>query len=172
MIRLTTLEDIAEIVPNPSEYKTEVSDNVVTDLKIHYTQKNDIILNTIFDYDTFITKTEGMLQKDHVIIRLIDKNYNPYYIANILTSEFVKNQIYKNQKGAYDNWNQNIRSIDINKIPELELPICSFKEQKTYGEIFKHMDEIKIKKPELTDDINKYKRLLLRNIANVKLLNK
>jgi len=122
----------------------------------YFTQKNDVLMKMTYPYNVVCVKEEGLIISDRIAIIRLKKEYDPEFIAHLLTNTHIKKQLHELTGPG------KMPHISLKEIKQLELKIPDLKTQKKYGELLNTIND------KIIQDIRqiKYDRQLKEAILN------
>ena len=109
-----------------------------------------------YPYNVVCVKEEGLIISDRIAIIRLKKEYDPEFIAHLLTNTHIKKQLHELTGPG------KMPHISLKEIKQLELKIPDLKTQKKYGELLNTIND------KIIQDIRqiKYDRQLKEAILN------
>ena len=101
----------------------------------YFSKKGDILMKMPYPYDVVVVGKDGLVISDRIAIIRLEENYDPSFIAHMLTNAHVKKQLY--ELGS----TEKIPHTSIKEIKELELVVPDFKTQQKYGQLLDLINE-------------------------------
>lgn len=107
-----------------------------SDIKERYFTKDyDVLMKMSYPYDVVCVNEEGLIISDRIAIIRLKKDYDPDFIAHILTNAHIKKQLYEFGSSG------KISHTSIKEIKQLELMVPDFNTQKKYGELLNTIND-------------------------------
>ena len=101
----------------------------------YFSRKNDVLMKMPYPYDVVCVKENGLVISDRIAIIRLNEDYDPNFIAHLLTNAHIKKQIH--ELGS----SEKIPHTSIREIKQLELLIPDLNTQKKYGELLNTINE-------------------------------
>lgn len=121
-----------------------------------FSKKGDVLMKMPYPFDVVQVQTPGLVISDRIAIIRLNNNYDPSFIAHLLTNAHVKKQLH--EIGS----TERISHVSIKEIKELELNLPDLETQIKYGQLLNTINE------KITQDekVVEYDRRLKEGILN------
>ena len=111
-----------------------------------------------YPYDVVAVRQDNLVISDRIAIIRLNENYDPSFIAHLLTNAHVKKQLH--ELGS----TEKIPHTSIREIKELELVVPDFETQKKYGQLLDLINEKIYEDYKLIDYDQKLKEGILNKL--------
>ena len=101
----------------------------------YFTRENDVLMKMPYPYDVVCVKEEGLVVSDRIAIIRLRKDYDPDFIAHLLTNAHIKKQLH--ELGS----SEKIPHTSLKEIKQLELIVPDFETQVKYGELLNTIND-------------------------------
>lgn len=101
----------------------------------YLTQKGDVLMKTMYPFDTTYVDEEGLVIGDRIAIIRLKEGYDPSFITHLFNNFHIKKQLHRVKSVG------SISQVSVREIKELELVIPNYEEQKQFAELFDYIDE-------------------------------
>ncbi len=118
------LKDFESLKLNPKNLKPH-----------HFTQPGDVLMKMPYPYDVVCIDRPGLVISDRIALIRLNGDFNPSFIAHLLTNAHVKKQLYELSS------TERIPHASIKQIKEIELVIPDLDTQIKYGELLDTINE-------------------------------
>ena len=95
----------------------------------YFTCKGDVLMKMAYPYDVVCVDKEGLVVSDRIAIIRLDGNFDPHFIAHMLTNAHIKKQLHESGSS------QKLPHTSLKEIKELELIVPDIGTQVRYGEL-------------------------------------
>jgi restriction endonuclease S subunit len=122
----------------------------------YFTKSGDILMKMPYPYDVVCVGHENLVVSDRIAIIRVNKNFNPSFIAHLLSNAHVKKQLH--EIGT----TERMPHTSIKDIKEIRLNLPDLGKQKKHGELLNTINE------KITKDMQvvEYDRRLKEGILN------
>lgn len=93
----------------------------------YFTRENDVLMKMPYPYDVVCVKEEGLVVSDRIAIIRLKKDYDPDFIAHLLTNAHIRKQLH--DLGS----SEKIPHTSLKEIKQLELIVPDYDTQLKYG---------------------------------------
>lgn len=124
----------------------------------YLSKKGDILMKMPYPYDVVAVRQDNLVISDRIAIIRLNENYDPSFIAHLLTNAHVKKQLH--ELGS----TEKIPHTSIREIKELELVVPDFQTQKKYGQLLDLINEKIYEDYKLIDYDQKLKEGILNKL--------
>lgn len=101
----------------------------------YFTRKNDVLMKMTYPYDVVCVKDENIIISDRIAIIRLQKEYNPEFIAHLLTNAHIEKQLHElGGRGK-------LPHTSLKEIKQLQLIIPDLETQIKYGELLNTINE-------------------------------
>lgn len=101
----------------------------------YFTKPGDILMKMPYPYDVVCIDRPGLVISDRIALIRLNGDFNPSFIAHLLTNAHVKKQLYELSS------TERIPHASIKQIKEIELVIPDLDTQIKYGELLDTINE-------------------------------
>lgn len=101
----------------------------------YFTRENDVLMKMPYPYDVVCVKQEGLIVSDRIAVIRLKKDYDPDFIAHMLTNIHVKKQLH--ELGS----SEKIPHTSLKDIKQLKLVVPDFNTQKKLGELLNTIND-------------------------------
>lgn len=118
------LKDFESLKLNPKNLKPH-----------HFTLPGDVLMKMPYPYDVACVDRQGLVISDRIALIRLNGDFNPSFIAHLLTNAHVKKQLYELST------TERIPHASLKQIKEIELVIPDLEVQIKYGKLLDTINE-------------------------------